>query len=426
MVGRPSAAMLLLGLMLSAGFVAPLAMAEPGIDTSKPYASGFVTFSSYLGGWYAWVNEAGVKLVFLALHSSVYNSPVFAVVGQEYNATGGNPVFTGDALMFMEVLNGTELKYVATVNSSQSFQATPVSQDEAGGVLKLHWGVEYEGIDAFLESPSAGCAGCYGGGTVAARVLLDHLGMSYDYTITNETTTLQSRYDVGNFTLEPPLGSTNSTVTSLDGLGLSLVFSTVTIASKDYSVNTNSTGQGAAGLTGASIQVGDLKAFQYLFNDNYTLYRPQPALYSAEFSSVSPSSIPSSFGSPNVSPLGWIPAFQQSLPMFSGLAGSQELYYSQSKFLYSLSFPQWSGHALAEDPTFIAYLGGEIGGTHPTSTSGAIAIPSTLVAAVAVSGVVLTDIALMDAARRRRLSSEGAAVQIKEHATGSLLQESPS
>jgi hypothetical protein len=93
------------------------------------------------------------------------------------------------------------------------------------------------------------------------------------------------------------------------------------------------------------------------------------------------------------------------------LPGAQNLNYSQSKFLYALSFPQWSGHALVEDPTFIAYLGGKLSATTLTSPNGPITIPYALVAAVAVSGVVLTAIALIDAARRRRMGgSEGIAV----------------
>jgi len=371
--------------------------AASGIDTSKPYTSGFVSFSSFEGAWYTWVNEGGVKLVFLSMYSSVYNSPVYAVVGQEYNATGGNPMFIGNALMTMEVFNGTELKYTVILNSSQSFQSTPVSQNETNGVLKLHWGVEYEGIDAFLVTPVKGVINASsgsGGGTVAARISLDHLGISYDYTITNKTTSLQSKYAIGGFVLKPPLGSSNNTV-SLKGLGLSLLFGTITIASTGYSVTTNSTSHGAAGLSGASVQVGNLKAFQYFFNDNYTLFQPQPTLHRANVTSVPPGSIPPAILNVTSS-LGRIQSYEQSLPMFKGLPSSSNLDYSQSKFLYQLSFGQWSGNALVEDPTFIAYLSSS-GSLVTTSTGTRITIPYPIVIAAAVSGVVLVVYALLDA-----------------------------
>jgi len=395
------------------GVVSPVVHASSGIDTTKAYASGFLSFSSSQGAWYTWVNEGGVKLVFLALYSPVYNSPVFAVVGQEFNASDGSPVFIGNALMAMEVFNdsnhngildanyaanSTELRYTVLVNSSQSFSFTPVSQNETAGVTKLHWGVEYKGIDAFLIMPGRGTSGGgYSGGVSAARIFLDHLGISYDYTITNRTTLLLSKYDIGSFSLTPtPMpGAGNAT---LRGLSLSLLFSTVAIASREYTLTTNATNPGSNSLSSARVLVGDLNAFEYLFNDNYTLYQPDPAHYRVTVASAPTDSIPpSAFTGGWFSPLARIQYYQQSLPMYKGLPSASNLNYTESKFLYRVAFGQWSGDALVEDPTFIAYLG-----TGPIAVTTVLAVPYQSVAAAALSGIVLAAIAIVDAAHRRK------------------------
>jgi hypothetical protein len=256
-----------------------------GIDTSQAYASGFISGSQ--GAWYTWVNVQGVKLVFLALYSPVYNSPVFTFVGQEYNSSSGNPVFVGNSLMLMEVFNDTnhngilnanytsghsELKFTVIMNSSQSFTSTPVSENSSDGVSNFHWGIDYRGIDAFLIIPDNQSSG-YEGGTSASKVALDHFAVSYDYSITNSTARLESKYDIGNFTLVPNTGdqSGNRTV-NLNGLSLALFFSTETISPKSYSVKTTALGSSGSLLSNAKVLIENSTAFEFLFNDNYTLY----------------------------------------------------------------------------------------------------------------------------------------------------------
>jgi len=417
---RRTVGLLVVGFLLSTALAAS-AMQTVGatseIDTSQAYSSGLI--SGTQGAWYTWINESGVKLVFLALYSPVFNSPVFAFVGQEYNTLNKTPVFVGNALMLMEVFNDTnhngvldanytagtsEVKYTVLVNSSQSFVPTPVSENVTKGAVHFYWGIDYKGIDAFLIAAGQDGSG-YGGGTVASKVNLDHLGISYEYTIANNTTYLQSKYNIGNFALASSQGGSGNSSVTLDGLSLSLLFSTVTISSKDYTVATSSSSPSSAGagnssLSNAKVRVGNMTAFEYLFNDNYTLAQPSPTQYRADIASARPDSVPSSLvSSPWLSPVWRIQSYLQSLPIYDGLPSTPDLNYTQSRFLYRLQFEHWSGNALVEDPTFIAYL---------SSSGGVVSNPASalapyLIVAAAASGVILAAIAAADLFRRRKL-----------------------
>ena len=229
---------------------------------------------------------------------------------------------------------------------------------------------------------------------------LDHFAVSYDYTITNTTARLESKYDIGNFTLVPNTGGQSGGRTvSLNGLSLALFFSTETISPKSYSVKTTALGPSGSLLSNAKVLIENSTAFEFLFNDNYTLYETPPSVFDAKVASAPLDSVPSFVGSDTwFSPVLRVQTYLQSLPIYGGLPSTPDLNYSYSSFLYRLSFEQWSGHPLTEDPTFIAYI--NLRGSPLTS------FPVSLVVAACVTGILLTAIAVVDVSRRKKFPSQ--------------------
>lgn len=348
-----------------------VALADSEIDTAKEYVSG-----CFPGIWYTWINTLGTHVIFIALHQEQYNSPVFAFLGQHYTSSINSQVFVGNALTLMEVYNDTngngvldanytvgltetELKYYLLVNSSITFEATPVQKTEINGVIHYIWGIRYGQIDGFLLYPHSDEQG-YGWWDAAADVLIDYLGLSYDYSIEQNVTHLKTSYHIGNVTI---LRRKNSGVT-LNGMSLSLLYTTQVISPKQYKIivnnkTFNSTLNNSATSTSlAKIEVENIKVYEFRFKDNYTLHQNLITQHQAMYSACSTDSVQSQlFKSKLTSPLWQVEDYLKILlPEIGNFTIAPSLNYTASSFIYRISYPYWSGNRIEHDPTYVAFV----------------------------------------------------------------------
>jgi hypothetical protein len=351
------------------------------INTSSQFSSGDVSYG-YVNMWYSWVNTQGVRLIFLALHSTDSPSPVGFIIAQEYNTTTTNkPVFVSSTPIAFEVFNDTnhngildanfsagttELRYTLLINASQTFSVSPVSKTSLSGVTHYDWNVSYGTVQAILVS--AGLQGGYNAGDPITTVNIDKISAEYDYAVNANSTFLNSRYSIGQST-----GNFN-----FSGLSLSVLFETSVVSPVDYNFyadqtpfNSISNQTLTSPISSAQLNVGNVTAYKFFFNDTYSMANPsgQQGVYTAKFEAAPLDSVPSYIASQSAESLRGMGGFMNSLPIFGDLPTGPNLNYSSSNFLYRLSFPNWSGNAISEDPTFVAYFSSINSNTLPGASS---------------------------------------------------------
>jgi len=355
---------------------APL-LAQSSVNFSTEYSSGDVQVLPYSQAWYTWININGTHTIFLALHSTEYPSPVSAFVGESYNTSSGSRVFVANAIMAIEVYNDTdgngildanyatgqtELLYTIVMNASQTFQPTTVTKTSVDGVSHYRWGVTYGSIQAILVKYSAGIVGSpYGGGLPASYANIDHFTFSYDYSVVGNATFLKTSYEIGNVTLVPP---TSPNVT-LKSLSLSLLHFTFAVSSEGYAVRLNGsstdfdsqTSQTSSGINVAQVIVPNSLAYEFRFNDNYTLLTNPPVSLRAVYEAAAANSLPSSaFQGQGALDLIRVQDYvRAALPSIAGLPSSSDLNYTTSKLIYRISYPTWGGVGIKHDPTYVGY-----------------------------------------------------------------------
>lgn len=353
----------------------PLLAQSSSIDFSQEYSSGDVQVFPSLDAWYAWISINGTHTIFLALHSFQAPSPVSAFVGESYN-TSDSRVFVANALMAMEVYNdtngtgfldanyaipSTELLYTIQLNASQSFTTSPVQKTLTNNVPHYDWGVTYGMIQGDLITADPAYNYGYGGGLPASQVLIDHLSLFYDYSITGNTTYLKTSYEIGNVTLVPP---TLPNVT-LKGLSLSLLHFVLAVCSEGYAVRTNGssidydsqTSQTSSQVNTAQIIVPGSTAYEFRFNDNYTLQTNPPVSLRTVYAAAPNNSLPveAFTGAGALQVVRAQDYVKASLPNIAGLPASSDLNYGSSKLIYRISYPTWEGIGIKHDPTYIGY-----------------------------------------------------------------------
>ena len=353
----------------------PLLAQSSSIDFSQEYSSGDVQVFPSLDAWYAWISINGTHTIFLALHSFQAPSPVSAFVGESYN-TSDSRVFVANALMAMEVYNdtngtgfldanyaipSTELLYTIQLNASQSFTTSPVQKTLTNNVPHYDWGVTYGMIQGDLITADPAYNYGYGGGLPASQVLIDHLSLFYDYSITGNTTYLKTSYEIGNVTLVPP---TLPNVT-LKGLSLSLLHFVLAVSSEGYAVRTNGssidydsqTSQTSSQVNTAQIIVPGSTAYEFRFNDNYTLQTNPPVSLRTVYAAAPNNSLPveAFTGAGALQVIRAQDYVKASLPNIAGLPASSDLNYGSSKLIYRISYPTWEGIGIKHDPTYIGY-----------------------------------------------------------------------
>src|SRR5207247_268827 len=137
------------------------------------------------------------------------------------------------------------------------------------------------------------------------------------------------------------------------------------VSSEGYAVRTNGssidydsqTSQTSSQVNTAQIIVPGSTAYEFRFNDNYTLQTNPPVSLRTVYAAAPNNSLPvDAFQGPGA--LQVIRAqdyVKASLPNIAGLPASSNLNYSSSKLIYRISYPTWGGVGIKHDPTYVAY-----------------------------------------------------------------------
>lgn len=399
------------------------------IDTQSEYSSGSIQLSQTMNIWYTWINSSDTQVAFFTYYSEAYNSPTMTFLGQHYMAANETEVFIGNTLLLMEAFNDTngdgvpeanfrtgtgEIEYFFLVNSSVGFIPTPVQKMMFGDTPHYVWGIKYEWVDGFLLYPEFKLING-AQSNLAARVNLTHLGFTYDYYVQGNISYLKTEFKVGKIVDFRPYALD----ISLDGLGLSLLYGTTMLTTKPYAVLVNGepydskvTETPITSTNRAEVIVEDIKLYEFIFEENYTLYRNSVAESYRSKSAASPTeSIP-----PNaavyLSPywlVGWLLRFlsEDVFPKISASLPDIDLEYANSSFVYRVCYPIWEGWEIEHDPTYVAYLVPvEVSAppaSPPISPPPGPPIETIAAVTIAIAGLFALTLALIELRKTRRI-----------------------
>jgi hypothetical protein len=373
------------------------------IDTQSEYSNGSIQFGKFaLKSWYDWINIQGTQVIFFAYYSEVYNSPIITFVGQHYVTMNGTEVFIGNTLTLMEVYNDAnknnvpevnEIGYFFLVNSSVGFAVTPIQKITLGEVAHYRWGVKYQTVDGFLLDEN---------GTSGARVIVEHMAFSYDYYIQNNVSYLKTGFDIGEIVKIEP----NEPDLTLEGLSLSLLYATMTITTEKYTVLVNEQPYNSANAfpsplatDRSEINIANQKTYEFVFGENYTLYRNAIVKNHKSFSAASATNTVSSNARGH---LNWLiedleRVLEELFPRISEMQANIDLDYATSTFVYRVCYPTWGGHRVKHDPIYIAYI-------NPQGTTGIpISIPLELLITATAIGLIALIAAVWELQKTKRL-----------------------
>lgn len=339
------------------------------INVGYEYANGSIGSPiSELALWYAWINTNGTQIIYLAYQSYKYPPPVTTFLGQHYHTGNNTEVFVGNTLTAMEVYNDTnkngvpdvdfahgssELLYNFAVNSSQSFEITPIKKSMIDGIPHYTWGIRYNTIDSFLLSENQ---------STSVAVTLDYMAFSYDFYVQGNLSYLKTNFGIGKILHMTPIRNGNVT---LNGLSLSLLYGTTVITPKSYSMlvsgepyNSTTAQNSTKPIESSEIRIEDIKAYEFLFGQNYTLFRDsQNETCQSKSAAVADRSVPGGL----YKSVEWLLSDFESVlsglfPKISNMQTVINLDYNVSSFLYRVCYPTWDGYGLEHDPTYVAYL----------------------------------------------------------------------
>lgn len=348
------------------------------IDPNSEYSSGSIQLSPSMNVWYTWINSSSTQVVFLTYYSEVYNSPIMTFLGQHYIVENETEVFIGNTLLLMEVYHDTdgndipeadfstgteEIEYFFLVNSSREFVPTPVQKKMINNNPHYKWGIEYGGVDGALLFPKDKVIN--GSQTnLAARVNTTNLSFTYEYYVQRNISYLKTGFEIGRIVDFEP----HTPDVSLDGLGLSLLYGTTMLTARPYKILVNGASYDSKMVEISSISteraeiiVDDTKLYEFVFEENYTIYLDLVTKsYNAASAACSTESIPPN-SAPYLSPywlVGWLLRFlsEDVFPEMVRNLPNLELEYTESSFVYRMCYPTWEGWSLEHDPTYIAYL----------------------------------------------------------------------
>lgn len=382
---------------------------EVDIDTNLEYCNGSISSQNPdLPLWYDWVNASGTQIIFLAYHSYVVNPPIITFLGQHYYSENDTEVFVGNTLTSMEIYNDTngndlpdadyvsgksEILYHFDVNSSVSFEIRPIEKTQKDGLPHYTWGIRYQTIDGFMTI----------GYTPVARVIVDFIDFSYDFYVQNNTSYLKTNFRIGKILETTPSYSVPNAPVSLDGLSLALFYGTCVIANRPYVTLVNGNPYNST-TASASVQPTDLgeikienaKAYDFVFGQDYTLYRDSgQESHKSKSTAVSNQSVSS-----DLERYAWVfsnlkAAVSSLFPKISSMKSAINLDYNVSSFLYRICYPIWDGCELQHDPTYIAYLNATI--------VPEIGPPLMFIIIASIVSVVVLTAALIDLKKTRKM-----------------------
>jgi uncharacterized membrane protein SpoIIM required for sporulation len=328
--------------------------------------------------WYDWVNVSGTQVIYYAAYTTPdypYPVPIANIIGQHFSLVDGTQVFIASALSELEVyrdLNGdgvpqdnmgsgeSEILYYIYSNMSQGYSMTPIQKTTVDSVPHYQWSFSYQNAYAYLQNANARVG-------VIARMLFEHLTLSYDFSVDGNISSLKTSFDVGkvaNLEILDP-----SQFSSFDGLSLALLYATATYTSTSYSTSVNgqpydsSTADSALEAEVAEVKVEDVKAYDFLFGGTYTLngdgggenYQANVETFEAEAQAVPMVGLPVIYG-PTVRSISFFSDQLNLADLFGGSWPSVNSNYESSSLIYRICFPVWGGRQIEHDPTFVGYI----------------------------------------------------------------------
>jgi hypothetical protein len=306
-----------------------------------------------------------------------YSVPIANIIGQHLRLADSSEVFVASAIDGMEVyrdLNGdgipqanftsgeSEILYFMYSNTSETYSMTPIQKVLDNNVTHYKWSFTYGTVGAYLQNVTTHLG-------VDVRMILDHLTLSYDFSLNGNVSNLKTNFDIGkagNIEVFDPvaLEYVPSSEFSLNGLSLSLLYATATYASKPYSTsvngqpyNSSTTQSSAVDAEIAQIAVADTKAYDFIFGGNYTLNRGEPIeIYEAKAEAAALSSLPIKFFGPVVRGISFFRDELNLTALFGGSWPNINTNYDASSLVYRICFPVWDGLQIVHDPVYVGYV----------------------------------------------------------------------
>ncbi len=391
------------------------------LPTAEEYTDGTIVNQNLpFNIAYDWVNVSGTQVLYYAAYTApnyTYPLPIANVIGQHLHQPDGTEVFIASALDGMEVYrdaNGdgvpqanfaegqSEILYFMYTNMSDNYNITPLQKQTQNGVDHYTWAFTYEGVYAYLQNASTHIG-------VYARFKLDHLTLSYDFSVDGNVSNLKTNFDIGNVENMQVFDATtsgyvDSTEAVLEGLSLSLLYATATYTSQPYTVLVNgqnynsSTAQNPAVNTDlAQVAVNDTSIYDFVFGGNYTLsnttYAAPLQTYEAKAEAAPLTSLPIP-KQPTIWALNLFADQLNLTQLFGGSWPSINANYEASSLIYRICFPVWDGQQIVHDPVYVGYLAG--------SAEPIPEIPQTVVLVV-VAGLVAATLVIASA---RKINTE--------------------
>jgi hypothetical protein len=205
---------------------------------------------------------------------------------------------------------------------------------------------------------------------------LDHLTLSYDFSVNGNVSNLKTGFDIGRAkdiqVFDPAINDyVNSTDFSLEGLSLSLLYATATYASKPYSTsvngqpyNSSTTQNSAVDAEIAQVAVGDAKAYDFVFGGDYTLSRGENnethqaniETHEAKAEAAAISSLPIKIYGPVVRGISFFTDELNLTDLFGGSWPNINTNYNAFSLVYRICFPVWDGLQIVHDPVYVGYV----------------------------------------------------------------------
>jgi hypothetical protein len=381
------------------------------------YTSGtIIPENSPLLIWYDWVSVSGTQVINFAIYTTPdygYPVPVANLLGQHFLMADGTQVFIASALSELEVYrdaNGdgvpqtsgeSEIAYYMYVNMSDSYSMTPVKKVMEGSDPHYRWSFTYENAHGYLQNASHRVG-------VVASLVFSHITLSQDFSVDGNVSNLKTSFDIGSIT---SLVIHDSSQFSLEGLSLALLYATATYASKPYATyvdgeefNSATAENSAIDAELAQVEVDGAKAYDFVFEGNYTLNRGETnqthqahvETYEAKAEAAAFSDVPPLI---RVNPVRGMEFFRDQLQLEALFGGSWQDFnmdYQSSSLIYRICFPVWDGMQIQHDPVYIGYILSEPENTQPPEFPAA-----TVLSALVITVAALLIIAVIVRRRKR-------------------------
>ena len=344
------------------------------------YANGtIVPEHSPLLIWYDWVNVSGTQVINYAIYTTPeynYPVPIANLLGQHFRMADGTQVFIASALSELEVYhslnsNGSsqandtsgdrEILYYIYTNMSDSYSMTLIQKIIEDQIPHYRWSFTYENVYGYLQNATARVG-------VVASLVFSHITLSYDFSVSGNVSTLKTNFDVGKVT---SLTIHDSSQLSLEGLSLALLYATATFTSKPYATyvdgeefNSATAENSTMDAELAEVEVGGVKAYDYIFGGNYTLNRGETnqtiqaiiETFEARYEAVALSSVLPLIRVNPVKGMGFFRDHLNLAELFGGSWQDFNIDYKSSSLIYRICFPVWDGMEIEHDPVYVGYI----------------------------------------------------------------------